>query len=126
MAFVKAAPGVPSKGKVKQFCSVRLRESGNAQLTMSRGFIGRFFPGAKASDRFSVQWGTEADTGKAMIARVDTGELRGTDLRGAIALTCIKPAHAPRGERPSSLCRVISATTDAVLIELPEWALVVK
>lgn len=121
MAFVKAAPGIPSKGKVKQFCTIRLRDNGNAQLTMSRGFINRFFPGAKAADRFSVQWGTDADTGKAMIARIDTGELRGTDLRGAIALMCIKPAHAPRGDRPSALCRIISATPAAVLIELPEW-----
>lgn len=121
MSFQKAAPGVPSKGKVKQFCTIRLRDNGNAQLTLSRGFVQRYFQDAKPSDRFSVQWGTDADTGKAMIARIESGNLHGTDLRGAIALMCSKPPHAPRGDRPSTMCRIISVTNGAVLIELPEW-----
>jgi hypothetical protein len=95
MSFVKASPGASSKGKTDQFCTVRLRDNGNAYLTMSSGFVARYFPGAKASDSFSVQWGSDADRGKAMVAHISTGNLRGTDLRGAIALNCSKPPHAP-------------------------------
>lgn len=121
MAFVKANPGVDSKGKTQQFCTIRLRDNGNAYLTMSRGFVQRYFPEATAGDRFSVQWGEGDDTGKAMIARVDSGNLRGKDLRGAIALSCSRPPHAPRGDRPSTLCVIRSVVNGAVLIELPEW-----
>ena len=121
MGFVKANPGVDSKGKVAQFCTIRLRGNGNAYLTMSRGFVARYFPGAQATDRFAVQWGEGDDTGKAMIAKVETGNLRGKDLRGAIALSCSKPPHAPHGDRPSAMCVIRSVVNGAVLIELPEW-----
>jgi hypothetical protein len=121
MAFVRATAGVASKGKVEQFCTIRLRDNGNAYLTMSRGFVQRYFPSASASDRFSVQWGTDGDAGKAMIARLESGDLRGTDLRGALALSCSRPPHAPHGSRPSTACRIISQTNGAVLLELPVW-----
>ena len=121
MPFIKAMAGVPSKGKVKVFCTVRLRENGNAQLTMSRGFVDRFFAGATSADRFAVQWGTEGHAGQAMIARIASGDLVATDLRGALALMCRKPPHAPRGDRPSSPCRIMRVVDGAVLIELPEW-----
>lgn len=121
MSFVKASPGASSKGKTDQFCTVRLRDNGNAYLTMSSGFVARYFPGAKASDNFSVQWGSDADRGKAMVAHISTGNLRGTDLRGAIALNCSKPPHAPNAARKSSMCRILSVVDGAVLLELPDW-----
>jgi hypothetical protein len=123
MSFVKAHPGIRGK-KADQFVTIRLRSNGNAYLVMSQGFVLRFFPGAKAADRFAVQWGSGDDVGRAMIARVDTGNLSGIGLRGAIALNCSRPPHAPSGELPSSYCVIRGAVDGAVLIELPPWVAV--
>jgi hypothetical protein len=121
-----AAPPIPSPKPAGTGVSFSIRVTKRASaavLVLTDAVQKQLFDGPIAGRRAMVGVGRGSDEGKLLVTLHDDGafEFR-SSIKGSVYLKCGVWDLLPKDKRPAASVKILSASAEGVLLQLPTWA----
>lgn len=121
-----AAPPLPSPKPAGTGVTFSIRvgkRTSAAQLVLTDAMQKQLFGGPLAGKRAMLGVGRGSDEGKLLVSLHEKGDFEfRASIKGAVYLKCGLWDLLPKDKRPAASCKVLTSSSEGVVIQLPSWA----